>query len=104
MHGRLRHGRRLLVSLVGAALASVALLATVFVGSSAAGPGGSGSPVTITATNDANGDGVFTSNETIPASATYPLTVSYQVTIDGHGLANAPIIIRSITDSNTTNV
>jgi hypothetical protein len=78
---------------------ALALFATAFVASSSAA-----SPVTITAANDANNDGVFSSSETIPASATYPLTVAYQITIDGHGLANAPITIRAITDSNTSNI
>jgi hypothetical protein len=99
MHRRLRNGRRILVQSTGAAVVVMALSAAFVAGTSLAA-----SPVTVTAANDANNDGVFSSNETIPASAAYPLSVAYQLTIDGHGLANAPITIRSITDSNTSNL
>lgn len=56
---------------------------------------------TITQANDADHDGVYTSSETLPPSAKFPYTVSYQLTIFG-GTANGPLgpfhTIKSITD------
>jgi hypothetical protein len=85
---------------------AVALVAgaVMAVGTAAAAP--SAKP-TITKANDANHDGVYSSSETLPPSAKFPYTVSYQLTIFG-GTAPGPLgpfhIIRSITDDQTADI
>lgn len=97
-------GRRWMLRRVAGALMCVAALTgLVFASTSSAAP----SNVSITKTNDANHDGVFSSTETIPTTATYPWTVTYQLAIFGgttpgpHGPFHT---ITSITDSNTTSL
>src|SRR4051794_18793609 len=58
---------------------------------------------TVTVTNDANHDGVFSSSETVPSNAHFPYTVAYSVTIDTTG---TPIGagVASLTDDHTANI
>jgi hypothetical protein len=58
---------------------------------------------TVTVTNDANHDGVFTSSETVPKNAQFPYSVDYRVTIDTTG---TPIgaFVASLTDDTTANI
>jgi len=68
---------------------------------------GGGGDVTVSKTNDANHSGVFATVETVPASATFPWTVPYRVTISGgssYGSHPGSTKIISITDSNTSNI
>src|SRR5438270_7338670 len=102
MHGG-PHGLRSLLRTLCLAVSLAALGALLFTGTSSAAP----SEVSITAANDANQDATLSGSETIPAAATYPLTVSYQLTIVS-GASPGPIngghVIRSISDSNTTDL
>lgn len=98
---RLFHGRARVRALICALCAVGAGLLLLPGASLAAGP------VSLTKTNDANHDGVYSSSETIPASAVYPWTVSYQLTLFG-GSSGGPLgpfhTITSITDDNTTDL
>jgi len=76
-------------------------------GSVLAGTSFGGSRLTVTKTNNASHKGVFSQTETVPASATFPWTVTYRLTIFGGttpGLHGPFHKIDSITDSNTTNI
>jgi hypothetical protein len=91
----LRAPRRRLVVLtgLGAALLTVAMSA----------PAQAVVRPTVTVTNDANHDGVFTSSETVPSKAKFPYSVDYRVTIDTTG---TPIgaFVSSLTDNTTPNI
>jgi hypothetical protein len=85
---------------------AVALMAAAVMAVGTAGAADSAKP-TITAANDANHDGVYSSSETLPPSAKFPYQVSYQLTIFG-GTAPGPAgpfhTIRSITDDQTADI
>jgi hypothetical protein len=49
---------------------------------------------TVTVTNDANHDGVFTSSETVPSKVKFPYSVDYRVTIDTTGRRSAQSSLR----------
>jgi hypothetical protein len=91
-------GRRKLLGVVGALVCVAALTGLVFASVSSAAP----STVSITKTNDANHDGVFSATETIPTTASYPWTVTYQLSLFGGSSGPAVHTIQSITDSNTS--
>ncbi|HLX18828.1 MAG TPA: hypothetical protein VKR23_01640 [Gaiellaceae bacterium] len=61
----------------------------------------SGTKPTVTVLNDANHDGTFTSIENVAKNATYPWTVTYQLTIDA---GDFPHKIQSISDNTTLNL
>ena len=58
--------------------------------------------LTVIKDNDANGDGAFSDTETIPASAAYPKTVTYQVRITNNSIADATITAISDTPHDIT--
>ena len=59
----------------------------------------------ITVANDADHDGVFSSSETLPPSAKFPYTVTYQATLySGFVPGGGGALIRSITDDQTADV
>ena len=100
----------LLVRLWGSRRAAVMIASALVVGAlmaaSVAGAAPSAKP-TITKTNDANHDGVFSSSESLPKDASFPYTVTYQLSIFG-GTAPGPLgafhKIVSITDNQTSDI
>jgi hypothetical protein len=84
----------------GAAVALLAVGCGLLLG---AGPAGAAVRPTVTVTNDANHDGVFSSSETLPQKAKYPWTVDYSVTIDTTGTPAGAIVV-SLTDDKTANI
>ena len=77
------YGARLLVPLV------VLLFGFAFLGGSAFG---TGTKPSITVLNDANHDGTYSAVENVAKNATYPSTVTYELTInDGDFHAHDPV-------------
>jgi hypothetical protein len=99
-----------LLARVGSRRAAVMIASALTVGALMAASVASAAPSakpTITKTNDANHDGVYSASESLPKNASFPYTVSYQLTIFG-GTASGPLgpfhIIRSITDDQTSDI
>jgi len=83
---------RALARLAAVATALTAVLAAVLASAAAAA-----TPPSITVTNDANQDGVFTAVENVAKTATYPDTVTFQVAISGGSVRSHTI--SSISDT-----
>lgn len=100
---KMRPWRFLIAGLSALVLFAVLVLFFATVAGDAAAPG---SP-TLAVTNDANHDGTFSASEQVPSNASFPYTVTYQLTINT-GSRNGPNgafhHIDSITDSTTSNI
>jgi hypothetical protein len=86
---------------------AVAVLAGLVIGTGLANSATGSLRPSITKTNDADHDGVFNATETVPKDATYPYSVTYQLSIFG-GTAPGPNgpyhTIVAITDDQTSDI
>jgi hypothetical protein len=99
MHRRLRPSRPLLK---GIAVVTLLTLTGLLISFASARPAAAvGDKPTVTKSVDANGDGIFNDSENVAKNVTYPLTVTYQLTLTA-GSFNHKIV--SITDSTTSDI
>ena len=85
----------------GSVVAMVAVLAAIAVIAVAAAPAFAASKPSVTVLNDADHDGTFSAVENVAKSATYPWTVTYQLTLDAGSFQHK---IVSIQDNTTNNL
>ncbi len=95
-----RRSRRLCRFVATSALLAALALAVSFAMVGAASAASNVKP-TLTKQVDANADGVFNDTENVPKNATYPLTVTFQLTMDAGSFAHK---IVAIADSTTSDI
>jgi hypothetical protein len=100
MHTRLRPSRPLLKGIALVTLLTLTGLLVSFGTARSATADVVGKP-TVTKQVDANGDGIFNDSENVAKNVTYPLTVTYQLTLTA-GAFNHKIV--SIVDSTTSDI
>src|SRR4051812_41965502 len=85
--------------LKGVAIVAMLTLAGMVLALGSPGPAAAADKPTITKDVDANGDAVFNDSENVSKSVTYPLTVTFRLTVDAGSFSSHKIV--SITDSTT---
>jgi uncharacterized repeat protein (TIGR01451 family) len=102
--------RRLLALLVGALIVVVAgaFAAVVYLGNTPRGSAASSLWTvrpSLTKTVDANGDGIFAASETVAKNASYPLVLTYRLSIfGGVPIGNLQLHVSALSDSTTSNI
>ncbi len=86
----------------GSVVAAVAVLAAIAAIAVAAAPAFAAGKPTVTVLNDANHDGTFSAVENVAKNATYPWTVTYQLTLDAGSFQHKIVSVQDNTTNNLT--